>query len=86
VTLDHFVPICFLSSIHIGLHALILYLSLVIKDLGSYLVSYASPSSLECHASLSIFMMLSLTCEMLRALVFHPSWREVTVVRFNAVF
>jgi hypothetical protein len=30
-----------LSSIHIGLHALILYLSLILYDLGSYLVSYA---------------------------------------------
>jgi hypothetical protein len=30
-------------------------------------------------------MILSLTCGMLRALVFHPSWCEVTVVRFDAV-
>jgi hypothetical protein len=30
-----------LSSIHIGMHALILYLSLAHYDLGSYLVSYA---------------------------------------------
>jgi hypothetical protein len=33
VTLDHFVPICFLSlsSVHIALHALILYLSLILR-------------------------------------------------------
>jgi hypothetical protein len=30
-------------------------------------------------------MILSLTCEMLRALVFHPSGYEVTMVRFDAV-
>jgi hypothetical protein len=30
-------------------------------------------------------MMLSLTCGVLRVLVFHPSWCEVTVVRFDAV-
>jgi hypothetical protein len=43
VTLDHIDPMCSLSfsSIHIGLHALILYLSLILSDLGSYLVSYA---------------------------------------------
>jgi hypothetical protein len=43
VTLDHIDPMCSLSfsSIHIGLHALILYLSLILYDLGSYLVSYA---------------------------------------------
>jgi hypothetical protein len=43
VTLDHIDPMCSLSfsSIHIGLQALILYLSLILKDLGSYLVSYA---------------------------------------------
>jgi uncharacterized membrane protein len=33
VTLDHIDPMCFLSfsSIHIGLHALILYLSLIFR-------------------------------------------------------
>jgi hypothetical protein len=43
VTLDHVDPMCSLSlsSIHIALHALILYLSLILQDLGSYLVSYA---------------------------------------------
>jgi hypothetical protein len=43
VTLDHIDPMCFLSfsSIHTGLHALILNLSLILYDLGSYLVSYA---------------------------------------------
>jgi hypothetical protein len=43
VTLDHIDPMCSLSlsSIYIALHALILYLSLILWDLGSYLVSYA---------------------------------------------
>jgi hypothetical protein len=36
-------------------------------------------------SSLSIFMMLTLTCGVLRVLVFHLSWCEVTVVRFDAV-
>jgi hypothetical protein len=47
--------------------------------------SIAQPCSLEYRASLSIFMMLSLTCGVLRVLVFHPSCCEVTVVRFDAV-
>jgi hypothetical protein len=43
VTLDHIDPMCSLSlsSIYNALHALILYLSLILFDLGSYLVSYA---------------------------------------------
>jgi hypothetical protein len=43
VTLDHIDPMCSLpfSSVHIGMRALILYLSLILKVLGSYLVSYA---------------------------------------------
>jgi hypothetical protein len=43
VTLDHIDPMCSLclSSVHIALHALILYISLIFQDLGSYLVSYA---------------------------------------------
>jgi hypothetical protein len=43
VTLDHIDHMCSLSfsSIHIILHVLILYLSLILQDLGSYLVSYA---------------------------------------------
>jgi hypothetical protein len=42
------------SSIHFGLHALILYLSLILQDLGSYLVSCAQPCSHECRTNLSI--------------------------------
>jgi hypothetical protein len=49
------------------------------------MVSYALPCSIECRTSLSIFMMLSLTYEVLRVLVFHLSLCEVTVVRFDAV-
>jgi hypothetical protein len=43
VTLDHIDLMCSLSfsSIHIGLLALIQYLSLVHENLGSYLISYA---------------------------------------------
>jgi hypothetical protein len=31
VALDYFVPICSLSSVHIALHALILYLGLILR-------------------------------------------------------
>jgi hypothetical protein len=43
VTLDHIDLMCslFFCSIHIGLHAVILYLSLILQDLGSYLVNIA---------------------------------------------
>jgi hypothetical protein len=42
VTLDHIDSMCSpFSSIHSGLHAIILYLSLILSDLGSCLVSYA---------------------------------------------
>jgi hypothetical protein len=43
VILDHIHSLCslFFSSIYIGLHALILYLSLILWDLGLFLVSYA---------------------------------------------
>jgi hypothetical protein len=43
VTLDHIdlMSSLSLSSIHIALHALILYLSLILENLGPYLVSYA---------------------------------------------
>jgi hypothetical protein len=43
VTLDHIDHMCSLSlsSVHIALHAIILYLSLIFYDLDSYLVSYA---------------------------------------------
>jgi hypothetical protein len=43
VALDHIDPMCSLSlsSIHIDMHALILYLSLILYELGSYLVSFA---------------------------------------------
>jgi hypothetical protein len=56
VTLDYIDLLCSLSfsSIHIGLHALILYLSLILYDLRSYLVSYAEPCSHEGCISLSI--------------------------------
>jgi hypothetical protein len=47
--------------------------------------SIAYTCSLECCASLSIFMILSLTCGVLRVLIFHPSRSEVTVVKFDVV-
>jgi hypothetical protein len=64
VILDHIDPMCSLSlsSVHIALHAVILYLSLIYSDLVLYLVSYAESCSHEYHTCLSIFMMLSLTC------------------------
>jgi hypothetical protein len=62
VTLDHIDPICFLSSssIHIGLHALILYLSLIFR-IWSYtwllMLSHAVMSVIQVFP---LFMMLSL--------------------------
>jgi hypothetical protein len=64
VTLDHIDPMCSLSlsSIHIGLHALILYLSLILRSwVYTCLVMFR-------HAVMSVvqvfpsFLMLSLAC------------------------
>jgi hypothetical protein len=44
VTIDHIDPMCslFLSSLHIGMHALILLPKLyTFRNMGSFLVSYA---------------------------------------------
>jgi uncharacterized membrane protein len=86
VTLDHIDPKCSLSfsSIHIGMHALILYLSLILRIwVYTWLV-------MLCHAVMSViqvfpsFVMLSLAC------VFvsdgrYPSRCDLTLVRIDVV-
>jgi hypothetical protein len=64
VTLDHIDPIYSLSfsSIHIGLHVLILYLSLILRIWVHTWLVVLSLVVLSCRTSLSIFMMLSLAC------------------------
>jgi hypothetical protein len=51
VTLDHIDSMCSLSfsSIHIALYALILYLCLILLDLGSHLVSIAYLADPSCE-------------------------------------
>jgi uncharacterized membrane protein len=69
VTLDHVDPMCSLSfsSIHIGLHASILYLSLILRIwVHTWLVmlSHAVMSVVQVFSS---FVMLSLACVYVRA-------------------
>jgi hypothetical protein len=64
VTLDHIDPMCSLSfsGIHIGMHALIMYLSLIFRIwVHTWLVMLSLVALSHC-TSLSIFMMLSLAC------------------------
>jgi uncharacterized membrane protein len=68
VTLDHIDPMCSLSfsSIHIGLHYLILYLSLILRIwVHTWLVmlSHAVMSVVQVFPS---FVMLSLACVFVR--------------------
>jgi hypothetical protein len=68
VTLDHIDPMCSpsLSSIHIDLHALILYLSLILRiwvHTWLVLLSHALMSVVQVLPS---FVMLSLTCVFMR--------------------
>jgi uncharacterized membrane protein len=68
VTLDHIDPMCSLSfySVHIGLHALILYLSLILRIwVHTWLVmlSHALMSVIQVFLS---FVMLSLACVFVR--------------------
>jgi uncharacterized membrane protein len=68
VTLDHIDPMCSLSlsSIHIGLHALILYLSLIFK------IWVHTWLAMLCHAVMSVvrvlpsFVMLNFACVFVR--------------------
>jgi hypothetical protein len=64
VTLDHIDPMCSISisSVHIGMHALILYLSLLLRIwVHTWLVmlSHAVMSVVQVFSS---FVMLSLAC------------------------
>jgi hypothetical protein len=63
VTLDHIYPMCSLSfsSIHIGLHALILYLSLIFR------ICVHTQLVMLSHVVFPSFMMLSLACVFVRA-------------------
>jgi hypothetical protein len=75
-----------LSSIHTGLHALILLPKP--HTLGIWvhtwlvMLSHAVMSVVQVFPSLWFWVWLVL---LLRVLVFHPSWCEVIVVRFDAV-
>jgi hypothetical protein len=74
------------SSIHIGLHALILLpkrhtLGIWVHTL-LVMLSHAVMSVLQVFPSLWYWVWLVL---LLRVLAFHPSWYEVTVVRIDAV-
>jgi hypothetical protein len=64
VTLDHIDPMCSLSfsSIHISMHALILYLSLILRIWVHTWLVMLRPAVLSHRTSLSIFMMLSFPC------------------------
>jgi hypothetical protein len=83
VTLEHIDPMCslFLSSLHIGMHALILLPKLYTLGFEfSCFVSYAEPCSLESRISLSIICDIEFglcLCESI--VVFHPLRCEVTV-------
>jgi uncharacterized membrane protein len=68
VTLDHIDPMCSLSfsSVHIGLHALILYLSLILRiwvQTWLVMLSHAVMSVVQVFPS---FVMLSLACVFVR--------------------
>jgi uncharacterized membrane protein len=86
VTLDHNDPMCplSLSSIHVGLHDLILYLSLI---LGIWVYTWLvmlSHAVMRVVQVFSSFVMLSLAC------VFvsdgrHPSRCDLTLVRIDVV-
>jgi uncharacterized membrane protein len=86
VTLDHNDPMCPLSfsSIHVGLHDLILYLSLI---LGIWVYTWLvmlSHAVMRVVQVFSSFVMLSLAC------VFvsdgrHPSRCDLTLVRIDVV-
>jgi uncharacterized membrane protein len=87
VTLDLIDPMCSLSisSIHIGLQALILYLSLLLRIwVHTWLVMLS-------HAVICVvpvfpsFVISSLTCGVLRVLVSQPSRCDLTMVRIDAV-
>jgi uncharacterized membrane protein len=87
VTLDHIDPMCSLSisSIHIGLQALILYLSLLLRIwVHTWLVmlSHAVICVVQVFPS---FVISSLTCGVLRVLVSQPSRCDLTMVRIDAV-
>jgi uncharacterized membrane protein len=86
VTLDHIDPKCSLSfsSIHIGLHALILYLSFIFRIwVYTWLVMLSHVVMSVIHVFPSI-VILSLAC------VFvsdgrHPSRCDLTLVRIDAM-
>jgi hypothetical protein len=86
VTLDHIDPKCSLSfsSIHIGMHALILYLSLILRIwVYTWLVKLR-------HAVMSVVQVFSSFVMLSLAWVFvshgrHPSRCDLTLVRIDAV-
>jgi uncharacterized membrane protein len=87
VALDHIDPMCFLSfsSIHIGLHVLILYLSLIVRIwVYTWLVilSHAVMSVIQVFPS---FVMLSLDCVFVSDGLPSIFRCDLTLVRIDAV-
>jgi uncharacterized membrane protein len=68
VTLDHIDPMCSLSlsSIHIGLHALIQYLSLILRVWVNNLLVLLSHAVMSVVQVFPSFVMLSLACVLVR--------------------
>jgi hypothetical protein len=86
VTLDHIDPKCSLSfsSIHIGLHALILYLSLILRIWVYTWLAMLSHAVMSVILVFLSFVMWNLTC------VFvsdgrHPSRCDLTLMRMDAM-
>jgi uncharacterized membrane protein len=68
VTLDHIDPMCSLSlsSIHIGMHALILYLSFILSIWVHTLLVLLSHAVMSVVQVFPSFVMLSLACVFVR--------------------
>jgi uncharacterized membrane protein len=68
VTLDHIDPICSLSisSIHVGMHALVLYLSLLLRICVHTWLVMLSHVVMSVVQAFSSYMILSLACVFVR--------------------
>jgi hypothetical protein len=68
VTLDHIDPMCSLSfsSVHIGLHAIILYLSLILRIWIQTWLVMLSHEVMRVVQVFPSFVMLSLACAFVR--------------------
>jgi hypothetical protein len=86
MTLDHIDPMCSLSfsSIHIGMHASILYLSLILRIWVYTRLVMLSHAVMSVVQVLLSFVMLSSACVFVSD-GFHPSRCDLTLVRIDAV-